>query len=116
MIIIGGILCAFGILIAILGIEGLIYNGIIFGLFYLIVGVFLFYAGYGIIERVKRSAGKNNHKTIRSNVPGRSCFDCTNCNSKRADRKKGMIYCDYDSTYYYPETGHDCKNFKDFRS
>ena len=114
MKIIGVILCAFGILIGIFGIGGLFYNGIIYGLFYLTVGVVLFYAGYEIIETEKRK--KKERGTIRSNVPGRSCLDCENCNSKRADRKKGMIYCDYDSTHYYPETGHDCKNFKDFRS
>lgn len=62
----------------------------------------------GLFNSVKKD---NKYSNIRSNVPGRSCLDCKHCNIEHADRERGMIYCNWDSEYYYPETGHKCDDF-----
>ena len=53
----------------------------------------------------------NETDFFKSNVPGRSCLDCKHCIIARSDKSKRMIYCNWDSEYYYPETGLNCMDF-----
>ena len=59
----------------------------------------------GLFDR-KDNAG------IIPNASGRTCYDCKYYNDARSDKKSGMIYCDWDSEYYPPETGSGCDDFK----
>lgn len=63
----------------------------------------------GFFDSLKKDS---KSQSIRSNVTGRSCFDCE---WHDASRDKGeQIYCKWDSEYYYPEAGRDCDDFRHF--
>lgn len=54
------------------------------------------------------SGEKKKHTSTRRVPLGTSCYDCKYCDSKR--NKDDMIYCKWDDTYYYPETGSSCSD------
>lgn len=89
-------------------------NGLVLSedLLSLVIGVAcIWYACKDTAEDGGSKKSRKEHSTIKSNVPGRSCLDCKHCISERADRKRGMIYCNWDSEYFFPETGHSCNDF-----
>ncbi len=107
----GIVVCAIGCLFLLEGIQFLTYGMILRSLLDFVIGVALLSAGRKLLSNrnAHNSQSQTNHSTIRSNAPGRSCLDCKHCNLARA--KNDQIYCNWDSEYYYPETGRSCDDF-----
>lgn len=57
----------------------------------------------GLFSKAKKTTN------LKSNVPGRSCFDCKHCDVNRVQGE--TVYCRWDDTYYCPETGLNCIDF-----
>ncbi len=110
MRIIGGILCAFGALTVLQAISNFGYSSTSICLIYCAIGAILLYAGASLIEKARTE--KTKGKGMRTNTPERSCLDCRYRDKKRDNIKAHMIYCKWDDTYYYPETGFRCDDYK----
>ena len=108
---IGIFVSGIGAVLAFEGIKFLTYGGIVYSLLYFALGAVFLYIGLGLLSNNKNTNKKNNYQrtSTPSHARGRLCFDCKHCNANRI--KNEQIYCNWDSEYYFPETGLNCDDF-----
>ena len=58
-----------------------------------------------LLRATKEKTASIRRKTTFSG----GCYNCKHCNT--CSNEKGEVYCNWDSTYYYPETGINCDSF-----